>query len=117
MEQGKKSSRKRKAPAPTAEARENQLIALAVDKVEERMLTGKASSQEYIHFLKLATTKQQLELEKLKRENELLAAKKEALNSQKRTEEMYTKAIAAMRSYSGLTDGLDDSEEVIFGID
>lgn len=117
MSEGKKSSRKRQAPAPTPEARENQLIALAVDKVEERMRTGKASSQEYIHFLKLASTKQQLELEKLKRENELLAAKREALEAAKRTEEMYTKAIAAMRSYSGLTDGLDETDEIILGID
>lgn len=117
MEQSKKSTRKRRAPAYTPEARENQLISLAVDCVEERMRSGKASAQEYIHFLKLATTKTQLEIEKIKRENELLEAKASALESAKKSEEMYTKAIAAMRSYTGSVDGSDDPEEIVFGVD
>ena len=116
MTKAENSPRKRRAPAPTPEARENQLIALAVDRVEERMRNGTASAQEYIHFLKLATTKQQLELEKIRNETELLRAKKEALDSAKRTEEMYTKAIAAMRSYAGVLDG-NDPEEIVLGVD
>ena len=104
-------------PALTPEARENQLISLAVDCVEERMRSGKASAQEYIHFLKLATTKQQLEIEKIRRENALLEAKAAALESSKKSEEMYTKAIAAMRSYAGIDNGTDNTEEVVLGID
>ena len=38
-------------PALTPEARENQMIALAVDLVEQRLLDGTASSQETTHFL------------------------------------------------------------------
>lgn len=117
MAKAEKSTRKKGAPAPTAEAREQQLISLAVDCVEQRMLNGTASAQEYVHFLKLATTKQQLELEKIRNENELLIAKKQALDASKRTEEMYAKAIAAMRSYTGVTDGNDDSNEIVLGID
>lgn len=117
MAQTTKSTKKRRAPASTPEARESQLISLAVDCVEERMRNGTASAQEYIHFLKLASTKAQLELEKIKRENEFLKAKKEALESNKKSEEMYTKAITAMRSYAGVANEPDDPEEVVLGID
>ena len=40
-------------PALTPEARENQLIALAVDLVEKRLIEGTASSKETTHLLKL----------------------------------------------------------------
>ncbi len=117
MAKATKSSKRMPAPALTTEAREQQLISLAVDCVEQRMLNGTASAQEYVHFLKLATTKQQLELEKIRNENELLKAKKEALESSKRTDEMYSKAIAAMRSYTGVGNAEDDPEEIILGVD
>ncbi len=113
MKAGTKSTARRKAPAPTPEARENQLISLAVDCVEERMRNGTASAQEYVHFLKLATTKSQLELEKTKSEIEMIRAKKAVMESAKKTEEMYAKAIAAMRSYAGVSD--DDQDEIILG--
>ena len=117
MKQVENSPRKRRAPASSPEAREKQMIALAINRVEERMRNGTASAQEYVHFLKLASTKEQLELEKIRNENELLKAKKAALESAKRTEEMYTKAIAAMRSYAGVTDGNDDPDEIVLGVD
>lgn len=91
-------------PALTPEARENQLIALAVDLVEDRLLNGTASSQETTHFLKLGSMKNQLEMEKLKEENKLLQAKTEALQSAKKTEELFEEAINAMRRYSGHGD-------------
>lgn len=117
MKRVQNSTPKRRAPAPTSEAREQQLISLAVDCVEERMRNGTASAQEYVHFLKLASQKQQLELEKIKHENELLVAKKEALETAKKTEEMYTKAIDAMRSYAGVDNGSDEVDEIVLGID
>ena len=117
MKKAENSPRKRRAPATTPEERERQLISLALDCVEERMRNGTASAQEYVHFLKLASTKEQLELEKIRSENELLQAKKAALESAKRTEEMYTKAIAAMRSYAGIVDGNDDPDEIVLGVD
>lgn len=117
MKQRTKSSGKRQPPAMTAEAREAQLISLAVDCVEERMRSGKASAQEYIHFLKLATKKEELELEKLRRENELLMSKKEVLDSSKKMEEAYTEAIKAMRSYTGNDNDEDYPKEVVLGID
>ena len=88
-------------PALTPEARENQLIALAVDLVQQRLLDGSASSQETTHFLKLGSMKNQLEMEKLREENKLLKAKTESIQSAKRVEELYAEAINAMLRYSG----------------
>ena len=88
-------------PALTPEARESQLISLAVDLVEQRLLNGTASSQETTHFLKLASMKNRLEMQKLQEQNKFLQAKTEALQSAKRIEELYSEAISAMRSYSG----------------
>ena len=95
-------------PALTPEARENQMIALAVDLVEQRLLDGTASSQETTHFLKLGSMKNRLEMGKVQGENRLLKARTEALQSAKRVEELYSEAIKAMRRYSG--QGSDDDE-------
>ena len=95
------TSRKKVRPALSPEARENQLIALAVDLVEQRLLDGTASSQETTHFLKLGSSKNRLELEKLEEENKLLRARTESLQSQKRVEELYTNALNSMRRYAG----------------
>lgn len=94
------SSRKMR-PALTPEARENQLISLATDLVEQRLIDGTASSQETTHFLKLATSKARLEKEILEKQKELITAKTESLQSQKRVEELYTKALNSMRIYAG----------------
>ena len=94
-------------PALTPEARENQLIALAVDLVEQRLLDGTASSQETTHFLKLGSMRNRLEMEKLKEESQLLKAKTESIQSQKKSEELFLEAINAFRSYSGKEDSDD----------
>lgn len=96
-------------PALTPEAREQQLISLAVDLVEKRLREGTASSQETTHFLKQATSKYRLELQNLELNKALTEAKAEALRSQKRSEEMFAEAIKAFRSYSG--QGGDQDEE------
>lgn len=88
-------------PAPTPDARENQLISLAVDLAEKQLAEGTASSQVITHYLKLGSSKERLEKEKLEKENELLRAKTESLQSAKRIEELYSNALSAMRSYSG----------------
>lgn len=88
-------------PALSPEARENQLIALAVDLVEQRLLEGTASSQETTHFLKLGSMKNKLEMDKLREENELLKAKTESIKSAKKSEELFEEAIKAMQRYSG----------------
>lgn len=104
------ASLRKMRPALTPEARENQLISLATDLVEQRLRDGSASSQETTHFLKLGSMKNRLEMEKLQEENKLLRAKTENLQSQKRVEELYTEALNAMRKYAGHGDP-DEEEE------
>lgn len=99
---------KRIRPALTPEARENQLISLAVDLAEKQLIEGTASSQVISHYLKLGSTKERLEKEKLEEENKLLRARTEALQSAKRIEELYSNAISAMRKYSGKDDSYDE---------
>lgn len=91
-------------PALTPEGRQNQLIELAVDLVEQRLRDGTATSQETTHFLKMATTKYRLENQKLEKDLALTEAKTEALQSTKRIEELYSNALKAMQNYSGQGD-------------
>ena len=104
-----KQSRRKNRPALSPEARENQLISLAVDLVEQRLMDGSASSQETTHFLKLATTKARLEKEILEKQRGLIVAKTESIKAEKRKDELYSEAIKAMRRYNGYGD--DENEE------
>lgn len=88
-------------PADTPEAREAQLIALATNLAEEQLRNGTASSQVITHYLKLGTVHAQLENEKMKRENRLLEAKSEAIESAARVEQLYADAIKAFGIYHG----------------
>lgn len=101
---------KKRRPALTPEARENQMISLAIDLAEKQLSEGTASSQVITHFLKLGTAKETLEREKLEKENELLKAKAEALQSAKRIEELYSNALKAMRQYSGSIEDTEDAD-------
>ena len=107
-----KSTKNRKIrPALSPEARENQLIALATDLVEQRLLDGTASSQETTYFLKQGSVKTRYEIEKLKEENALLKAKTESIQSQKNIEKLYNKAIKALKSYSGRSEEEENNDE------
>lgn len=92
------------APALSPESRENQMIALAERCAEQQLLDGTASSQVITHYLKLGSLKARKELEMLEMEKDLIAAKTEALKSQKRVEELYSEALKAMRNYNGQGD-------------
>ena len=88
--------------AMTPEARENQLIDLAVDLAEKQLAEGTASPMVIAHYIKMGSTKERLEREKLRRENEHLRAKTESLQSAKHLEEIYKEAIDAFRDYRGV---------------
>ena len=83
------------------EARENQLISLAVDLAEKQLLEGTASSQVITHYLKLGTTRERIEKEILQEQKKLVTAKTEELKTSKRIETIYEEALKAMKSYSG----------------
>ena len=95
-------------PAFTPDAREKQMIALAVDLAEKQLREGTASSQVITHYLRLGSSKEKAELEKLKAENELLRIKAESIQAAQRDEELYEKVLEAMWSYSGKDDDYED---------
>lgn len=90
--------------------RESQLIALAIDRVEQRIMDGTATSQELVHFLRLGTQEKQLEMEKLRHENALLQEKTAAIKAQKESAVMFAEAIAAMQSYRPPMDEEEDDD-------
>ena len=94
-------------PATTLEGREDQLIAAAMDLVERRIHEGTASAQETVHFLRLGSVRNQLEQDKLRHENEVLQTRVKEMESRRSSEELYSRALAAMRGYQGI----DDPEE------
>lgn len=107
--------KRRRRPATTPEARENQLISLAIDLAEKQLSNGTASSQVITHYLKLGSSREQLEQEKLRSENKLNHTKIENMESQQRVEALYSGALMAMKSYSGqLPEGMmnDEDEEL-----
>lgn len=100
----------RRRPAITEEGREHQLVSLATDLAEQQLQKGTASSQVITHYLKLGSTRERLEQERLHRENQLLDSKVEMMASAKRIEELYSEALSAMRNYAGQHDTSDMDE-------
>lgn len=102
---------RRDSPGESLESRENRLILLATNLVEKRLKEGTASSQEVTHFLKLGTTRERLEQERIRNENALSQAKKASLEAEQRRDEIYEKALTAFRSYIGTSDRDDDYDD------
>lgn len=95
----------RHQPATTPEGREQQMINLADKLAEKQLREGTATSQVMVHYLKLGTRQHELELEKLRKENQLREAQIEQLASAQRMEGLFEEAIRAFRGYNG-----DDSD-------
>ena len=93
------SSKKVRRRALSLERREDQLISLAYDLVEERIRNGTATSAETVEFLKRGSTKARLEKEIMEEQKKYMKAKTEAMESAKRVEELYSEAMVAFRSY------------------
>ena len=91
-------------PVMSPEAREQQLVSLAIDLAEKQLREGTASSQVITHYLKLGSSKEKLEKEILEEQKKLVVAKTSAIESQERIDELYANAIKAMRTYSGQSE-------------
>jgi hypothetical protein len=100
----------------TDEGRESRLVSAALDLAERQILEGTASSQVITHFLKLGSSRERLEQDRLREENQLLQTKVEALQSTQRSEELYKAALEAMRAYSGTAPpaGSEDDYEDLY---
>lgn len=107
MAEDKRRQRRR---ATTPEGRENQMVSLAVELAERQLRDGTASAQVISHFLKLGSSREKLEQEKIANDNKLTQGKIEQLSSQARMEEIYTAALNAMKAYGGQesTDQMDE---------
>lgn len=106
-----KSGKPRRRTAETDEGRENQLVSSAIDLAERQLADGTATAQVITHFLKLGSTREKLEQQRIQRENLLLDSKVEQMASAGRVEELYGKALDAMRQYAGqIVDEQDDVE-------
>ena len=103
------STRKRR-PAETPEARENQLIALAMDRAEERLRDGTASNQLICQFIKMGSSRERLEKDMAEEKMKLLEAQTAAIQSQKRVEELMEEALKAMKTYTGNTGDRYDKD-------
>lgn len=97
--------------ATTPEGRELELASAAYDLAEEQIRGGTASSQVITHFLKMGSTRERLEQQRIAHENDLLQVKREQIEGQKKVEELYLSALDAMRSYSGSPAELDAGED------
>lgn len=100
----------KRRPALTPQDRETKLVSLAENLAEQQMRDGTASAQVITHYLKLASSRERLEQERLAAEIELQKAKIEAIASHQRTEELYAEAIKAMRMYGGQSTGEVEDE-------
>lgn len=104
----------RRPPAQTPEGREHQLIAKAYDLAEKQIDDGTASSQVITHFLKAGAEREKLERAKIQKETVLLQARIEGAASQARVEELYGKALNAMRAYAGQDPEEEDDSSNVF---
>lgn len=87
------------------------MIGLAIDLAEKQIREGTASSQVITHFLRLGSSREQLEQLKIEHDIEMTKAKTEALEKSDRMEELMSEAIQAMRSYQpggGIVEEYDD---------
>jgi predicted RND superfamily exporter protein len=103
--------RRQQAPGRTVEARENQIARLAYDLAEEKIRKKTATSQEILYFLKMGSSQSQIEKLKLEHETRLLQAKTEALESQKKIEELYERAIRSMALYQGREEVSEEDDD------
>lgn len=97
--------------ALTPEGREKQLISLAYDLAERQLRDGTASAQVITQFLKSGSSRDRLELERIRGENALTAKKIEVMAENNRIGELMDKAIRAFKSYEGGPSSEEDYED------
>ena len=96
--------KRRQAPASDPDAREDQMINLAISLAEQQLMDGTASSAVIVHYLKLGTKTHKIEQRILSEQAKLISAKTDAIESSKNQEQLMENAIAAMRMYQGVAN-------------
>lgn len=101
VDAGGNSSKARRPPATTPEGREMDMVALAFDLAQKRLEDGTASAQEIIHYLKIGSSRNKLEEEKLRKDNLLSQARVDQISSSAQNSELYEDVIKMMKIYTG----------------
>lgn len=102
----------RRSTTPLSQdARENNIISLAMDLAEQRLRDGTASAQEVCYWLRYGSQRDKLERANMEAKNELLKAKAEAIKAVEKSEKLYADAIRAFRMYGGEGEDGDYEDE------
>ena len=102
----------------TPEDREQYLINLSLDAAEKQLREGTASSQVITHFLKLGSSRELLEQEKIKEETKQTRAKIDSLEASAKSEARYAAAIEALHRSPGIeAEQFKPYVTIIFGND
>lgn len=96
----RKNAEQTSRPATSPEAREKQLINLAVNLAEKQLRDGTASSAVIGHYLKLASSRERLERDILEKNAKLIDAKAKNIDKERESEETAKAAVEAMRKYN-----------------
>lgn len=107
-EPGKDNEAPRRQPATTPTDREQQMINYADELAEKQLRAGTASSQVITHYLKLGTSREHLEQERIANENLRLKAQIAHLESQTKAEELMAQVLEQMKIYAGVDDEDED---------
>jgi hypothetical protein len=99
-----------RSPARTPQEQENVLIDAAIDLAHRQIQDGTASSMVITHFLKLASSRERLEQERLRHEIALAETKRKEIESSMHIGELMEQAIIAMSKYTGNTPAIEDAE-------
>ena len=97
-------SQKREKIGANPDERDLQLCNLAVNLAEKQLREGTASAQVISHYLKMASKQNELDLEKMRLENAVLAAKERNLTASQQSDEKYGELISLLKGYRGDED-------------
>lgn len=99
---------RRRSPAKSPEERESMLVAMSMDRIEQQIADGTVSSQVLTHFAKLGSSREKLEQERLRNENEVLRKKVETMEAAVDVKNLMEDALSAFKGYKGESFEDDD---------
>lgn len=102
---------RRRSPGRTPEEQESLLISKSMRLIESQIEDGTASSQLLTHFAKLGSSRERLEQERLRNENEVLRKKVETMEAAVDLKNLMEDALAAFKGYSGQAASEDENDE------
>lgn len=108
------AGRPRGSSAKTSSAREQEMIALAMDLTEQQLRDGTISSQNQNLLVKSGLGRERLERQRLEQENIKLRAQVDQIKAASQSDELLNKVLSALRVYSGQVDPDADTDENIY---